>query len=101
MACLRSSYGLFTVRSRFVFGASSKAVLVLFVFAMDFVLVWTLVLWYTGRRFRVHWTLIFQVRGFRDASTAWRFHYPGHAALLLLDPDFSGSVRFGRVTVCL
>jgi hypothetical protein len=51
-------------RYRFVFGSSSallaRRVLVLFVFAMDFVLVWTLVLWYTGRRFRVHWTLIFQ-----------------------------------------
>jgi hypothetical protein len=51
-------------RLRFVFGSSSvllaRRVLVLFVFAIDFVLVWTLVLWYTGRRFRVHWTLIFQ-----------------------------------------
>jgi hypothetical protein len=45
----------FTVRSRFVFGSSSallaRRVLVLFVFEMDFVLVWTLVLWYIGPRF--------------------------------------------------
>jgi len=64
VARLWSVYGPFMVRYRFVFGSFSallaRRVLVLFVFAMDFVLVWTLVLWYTGRRFRVHWTLIFQ-----------------------------------------